>query len=115
MRPKTGAIDKIIGERIRARRIALSWTQQKLGALLDLSFQQVQKYEKGENPVPPSTLAQIARAIRTDIQWFFGATETGVTSHSELREPIEVTSAFNRLGNAKLRRSALAVVKILGN
>lgn len=57
-----GVVDRQIGALIRARRVELGIAQQKLAADLGLTFQQVQKYEKGVNRVAASTLIRIARA-----------------------------------------------------
>lgn len=65
-----GAIDREIGALIRARRLELGIAQQKLAAELGITFQQVQKYEKGVNRVAVSTLIRIARALEGRITDF---------------------------------------------
>lgn len=62
-----GVVDRQIGELIRARRLAQNISQVQLAAALGLTFQQVQKYEKGTNRVAASTLMRIARALNCEI------------------------------------------------
>jgi transcriptional regulator with XRE-family HTH domain len=62
--------DRSLGERIRARRIAAAITQQELAEKLGVSFQQVQKYEKGKNRVSVVRLGQIAKALDESISYF---------------------------------------------
>src|SRR3954470_9828349 len=64
-------MDKHVGARIRSRRIMLDMSQEKLGDALGLTFQQVQKYEKGVNRVGASRLAQIADVLKVPVAWFF--------------------------------------------
>lgn len=64
-------IDKHIGSRVRARRIMLGMSQEKLADALGLTFQQVQKYEKGVNRVGASRLLQIAGILDVNIDFFF--------------------------------------------
>lgn len=62
-----GVVDRQIGELIRARRLSQNISQEKLAAALGMTFQQVQKYEKGTNRVAASTLMRIARALDCEI------------------------------------------------
>lgn len=65
-------MDIRVGQRIRARRISIEMSQEKLGDALGLTFQQVQKYEKGTNRVGASRMAQIAEALGVSIGYLFG-------------------------------------------
>ena len=67
----TNPADCYIGLRIRSRRLALGKTQEWLGDQLGLTFQQVQKYEKGTNRVGGGRMVQIASALQTDPSFFF--------------------------------------------
>src|SRR5579872_5947258 len=67
----TNSTDRHIGLRIRTRRLALGKTQEWLGEKLGLTFQQVQKYEKGTNRVGGSRMMQIASVLQTDPSFFF--------------------------------------------
>jgi len=64
-------IDKHVGSRVRMRRMMLSMSQEKLGDALGLTFQQVQKYEKGTNRVGASRLQQIAQILQVPVSFFF--------------------------------------------
>ena len=64
-------VDRHIGLRVRSRRLALGKSQEWLGEQLGLTFQQVQKYEKGANRVSGSRMVQIANALQTDPSFFF--------------------------------------------
>src|SRR5260370_31944159 len=64
-------IDKHVGGRVRMRRMMLDMSQEKLGDALGLTFQQVQKYEKGENRVSASRLQHISDILRVPVPFFF--------------------------------------------
>ena len=63
--------DKHVGSRVRMRRIMLNMSQEKLGDALGLTFQQVQKYEKGTNRIGASRLQQIAQILQVPVSFFF--------------------------------------------
>ena len=65
------SIDKHVGSRVRMRRMMLGMSQEKLGDALGLTFQQVQKYEKGANRVSASRLQQIASILQVPVPFFF--------------------------------------------
>lgn len=64
-------IDLHVGQRLRARRLMLGISQEKLGEVLGLTFQQIQKYERGANRISASRLYYISRALETDVMFFF--------------------------------------------
>src|ERR1700747_1389796 len=64
-------IDKHVGSRVRMRRMMLSMSQEKLGGALGLTFQQVQKYEKGTNRIGASPLPQISPILQVPVAFFF--------------------------------------------
>ena len=64
-------IDKHVGSRVRMRRMMLSMSQEKLGGALGLTFQQVQKYEKGTNRIGASRLQQISQILQVPVAFFF--------------------------------------------
>ena len=71
MRPRSsGPADQTLGEKIHTRRVAVGMSQEVLGEALGVSFQQVQKYEKGVNRVSVSRLEQIATALNESISYF---------------------------------------------
>src|ERR1700678_1752014 len=64
-------IDKHVGSRVRMRRMMLGMSQEKLGDALGLTFQQVQKYEKGTNRIGASRLQQISHILQVPVAFFF--------------------------------------------
>src|SRR5205085_12524775 len=64
-------IDKHVGSRVRMRRMMLGMSQEKLGGALHLTFQQVQKYEKGTNRIGASRLQQISHILQVPVSFFF--------------------------------------------
>lgn len=119
-------IDVEVGSKIRLRRALLRITQQELAAQLGVTFQQVQKYEKGTNRVSASRLQQIATIFRVPPSYFFGEVVDGGTPEpvgdavDELsmfissREGHELNVAFARL-SPRLRRNIVKLVGTLAN
>ena len=121
-------IDKHVGSRVRMRRMMLSMSQEKLGDALGLTFQQVQKYEKGTNRIGASRLSQIAQILQVQVSFFFeGAPTVGtgprLEGFAEAASPVYVsdflassdglalTKAFMKIGDAKLRRRIVDLVE----
>jgi transcriptional regulator with XRE-family HTH domain len=75
-------MDRLIGKRVRERRLEIGMSQEGLATLLGVTFQQVQKYEKGVNRVAASRLYDIAKALDVEIGYFF---ERGPTAQAPLR------------------------------
>jgi len=71
--------DKHVGARVRMRRMMLSMSQEKLGDALGLTFQQVQKYEKGANRIGASRMQQIAQILQVPVEFFFEGAPAAVT------------------------------------
>jgi len=122
-------IDKHVGSRVRMRRMMMSMSQEKLGDALGLTFQQVQKYEKGTNRIGASRLQQISTILQVPVSFFFdGAPNSGSTSGmSEAPSPayvadflatsdgLALTKAFMRIKSAKLRRRVVDLVEQMAN
>lgn len=70
-RGKPNAVDIHVGNRVRQRRTLLGLSQERLAAALDLTFQQVQKYERGANRIGAGRLYQLARALDVPVSYFF--------------------------------------------
>src|SRR6266481_7078710 len=108
-------IDKHVGSRVRMRRMMLSMSQEKLGDALGLTFQQVQKYEKGTNRIGASRLQHIASIQQVPISFFFegapglsfvlGESSDYVSDFLATSEGLALTKAYMHIQNAKLRRS----------
>ncbi len=119
-------IDKHVGNRVRMRRMMLAMSQEKLGDALGLTFQQVQKYEKGTNRIGASRLQQISLILQVPVSFFFeGApappgkpAESGgapspayVTDFLATTDGLTLVKAFMRIPNAKLRRRIVDLVE----
>ena len=118
--------DKHVGARVRMRRMMLGMSQEKLGDALGLTFQQIQKYEKGTNRVGASRLQQISDALQVHVSFMFegapGASASAGGVH-EAPSPAYVSDflatsdglalprACTRLKDAKLRRSIVELVE----
>lgn len=118
-------IDRVVGQNIHRQRRKLKLTQEKLGELLGLTFQQVQKYEKGVNRVSAGRLYEIAGVLEVPVEFFFeGADAVFPSGVAELAEDIDETQlpvlsdevlqlidAFQKIEDAVLRGSLLATVQ----
>jgi transcriptional regulator with XRE-family HTH domain len=117
-------VDAFVGARIKARRLEVSMSQEKLGAAIGLTFQQVQKYEKGSNRVGSSRLMQIANALKVAPAYFFdGSPGAGRKAQDQLASAADGLSEFasSKEGHAlirafmnvpkDLRRSIVAMVE----
>jgi transcriptional regulator with XRE-family HTH domain len=119
-------IDKHVGSRVRMRRMMLSMSQEKLGDALDLTFQQVQKYEKGTNRIGASRLQQISNILQVPVEFFFegapnlnnfgsGAKDAPSASYVSdflaSSEGLSLTKAFTRIKEPKLRRRIVDLVE----
>ena len=120
-------IDKHVGSRVRMRRVLLGMSQEKLGEALSLTFQQVQKYEKGTNRIGASRLQQISKTLNVPPAYFFDGApsfEEGVEInplHSaagsayvgdflSTTEGLHLNRAFARIGDAKVRKRIVDLV-----
>jgi transcriptional regulator with XRE-family HTH domain len=116
MEKAPSAVDAHVGRRIRDRRNALGLSQGKLGDGVGLTFQQIQKYEKGTNRVSASRLQQFANMLKVDAAWFFEggpgskrgratdqSTET-LREFTELPDAHKLMKAFVRIEDKELRR-----------
>jgi transcriptional regulator with XRE-family HTH domain len=104
MSPKApGALDRYVGTRMRVRRLEVGMSQEKLGEFLGITFQQVQKYEKGTNRVSISRLHQIAQALETPISYFYEGAADGLDAGGSLADPelAGVASDFLKLGEGR--------------
>ena len=91
-------VDKYVGSRVRMRRIMLGMSQEKLGEALGLTFQQIQKYEKGTNRVGASRLQQISEILQVPVSFLFDGGPSGIVKRRAcppraLRRPISPISS----------------------
>lgn len=114
------ALEASIGARMRARRRQLGLSQTDLAERLGVSFQQVQKYERGSNRVAASTLVETARALSTTVAWLVGEESSTREEDDELfvalSRPgaIEMLRAFNAVPDAKSRNALLTLAQEMG-
>ena len=122
-------IDVHVGSRVKIRRKFLGMSQEALADCLDLTFQQVQKYERGSNRVSASKLYEIAKALKVPVSYFFdgyqggGEDGTFTSSSSEQHvhdfltttEGLELAEAFPRIKTGKHRRRVLDLVLALAD
>ena len=112
-------VDKLIGVRIRQRRIAIGMSQEKLGTALGLTFQQIQKYEKGANRIGAGRLLKIAALLGIPVSFFFEQADPGIQastspgSHDFLvsAEGVELTQAFLQIDSPAMRRAIINLAK----
>ncbi|THD79942.1 MAG: helix-turn-helix domain-containing protein [Phenylobacterium sp.] len=117
-------VDRHVGLHIRMRRKALGISQEKLAESLGLTFQQVQKYERGANRVSASKLWEIARALKTNVAYFYEGLEEeahepaargfmGANAQQFLLTPegLELAATFPKVRRAGLRRKVLDLVR----
>src|SRR5690554_3897661 len=110
--------DVHIGRRIRERRIELGMSQSALAGVLGITFQQVQKYERGGNRVSGSRLWDISRALGVEVSHFFdgltdGAAPPGHASEERplSRQSLEVARAINRIPEGDVKAQIVKLVK----
>jgi transcriptional regulator with XRE-family HTH domain len=127
---KPNPVDAHVGSRVRLRRMLLGMSQERLGESMGLTFQQVQKYEKGVNRIGASRLFQISKILDVPVQFFFeeapytgdgnavrGMTEPDseafILEFLNSREGLELNRAFVKIGDPKVRKSVVDLVRAL--
>ena len=119
----TGPIDKYFGDRLRARRIRIEMSQDEPGEKLGVSFQQIQKYEKGTNRLIAATMVSVAAILDVDVGYFFdempkskrsgmietpALTQIALTLHGR-----RLIDAFLNLKNDALRGAVTDLAQVL--
>ena len=124
-------IDQYVGARIRMRRIMLGMSQERLGDAIGLTFQQIQKYEKGTNRIGASRLQQVGIVLNVPVEFFFeGAplhngnvssnngfreslTASYVTEFMSTNEGIHLMQAFTKIKDPKIRKRILELIEVM--
>ena len=137
-RPKIDSpspVDLHVGSRVRLRRTLLGMSQEKLGNAVGLTFQQIQKYERGANRIGASRLFDMSRVLDVPVQFFFddmpvetvaedyrppsGTPEPNAATLDQdpmaKRETLELVRTYYRIPNANLRRRLFDLAKALAN
>ncbi|MBV8095379.1 MAG: helix-turn-helix transcriptional regulator [Acetobacteraceae bacterium] len=127
-------IDVHVGSRIRLRRTLMGMSQERLGEALGLTFQQVQKYERGVNRVGASRLFDLSRVLDVPISFFFddmpdsltgsqgGSRRVGFAESQEgftddtlsRRETLELVRAYYRISDPSVRKRVFELIKSMG-
>jgi transcriptional regulator with XRE-family HTH domain len=131
---RPNSMDAHVGSRVRLRRMMMGMSQEKLGEQMGLTFQQIQKYERGINRVSASRLWELSRVLGVTVQFFFdelafgqappshaGAQPGFAEAHAEStiieflgsRDGLELNRAFVRIRDARVRRSIVDLVRSL--
>lgn len=131
---KPNPIDIHVGARIRLRRTLLGMSQQKLGEAIGLTFQQVQKYERGTNRVGSSRMFELARVLDVPVSYFFEEMGSDVAARGRQhafgiateapnagagadpmtkRETLELVRAYYKITDAKVRKRLFEMTKAL--
>ena len=125
-------VDVHVGSRVRLRRTLLGMSQEKLGNAIGLTFQQVQKYERGANRIGASRLFDLSHVLDVPVSFFFedmpapggerapapaaaGAPEGNDPDPMAKRETLELVRAYYRIPDAQLRRRLFDLAKALAN
>lgn len=124
MKEQPHPVDLHVGNRLRLRRTMLGLSQEKLGNALGLTFQQIQKYERGANRISASKLHEVAKILDVPISFFFehlhvaeagrGMAETGEPFEADQlqrRESVELIHAYYRITDPRVRRRMFELIK----
>jgi transcriptional regulator with XRE-family HTH domain len=118
MAARPDPIDVDVGARIRARRVFLGLSQTKLAKALGLTFQQVQKYERGDNRVSASTLVRVGKALDISVAALVGE-EGGSPGEGPMFRQLSMPGAFDlldayaKIPDAEVRRAVLRLTRTL--
>jgi transcriptional regulator with XRE-family HTH domain len=131
MKKVPNPIDKHVGSRVRMRRMLLGMSQEKLGEALGLTFQQVQKYEKGTNRIGASRLQQISKTLNVPPSYFFEGQavedrtdvppdaamqeSTNVVDFLSTAEGLHLNKAFARIHDPRIRKKIIELVAALAD
>ncbi len=129
-------VDVHVGGRVRLRRVFLGYSQEKLANALGLTFQQIQKYERGANRISASKLYELSRILNVPVTYFFegveaegeagaaGGQDAGAAGATNIhssdpdftnqRETLQLISSYYRIPDAKVRAEVLSLLKTLG-
>jgi transcriptional regulator with XRE-family HTH domain len=128
-RGKPNSIDMHVGNRVRQRRTLLGLSQERLASALDLTFQQVQKYERGANRIGAGRLFELARALNVPVTYFFediddGSPASGAVAEKlptqyeadpmSQRETLLLVRAYYSIPDPAVRRRMLDLMRSMG-
>jgi len=118
-------IDIHVGQKVRARRKMLNLSQTQLGKELGVTFQQVQKYERGTNRIGSSRLFRMSMALDVSVAYFFEGAETKLPGYNDALSNVEDTydrletkelvQAYYRIADPRIRKKVLGLVRLLAS
>lgn len=108
-------VDKLVGHNIKIARTLRGMTQTQLGEYLDITFQQVQKYETGKNRVSASTLDKVAKALRKPIGWLFDEQLPPSADTQEQQLILRITKALLAIKNNKQRQAFINLLETVSS
>jgi transcriptional regulator with XRE-family HTH domain len=117
----TTSQDREIGRRLKIRRLELGMSQSALGDALEISFQQIQKYEKADNRIGSGRLQQIAKILKVPTSFFFGEDREGArTTHATFdllntAYSLRLVKAFTRIKDPRIQKSTVEFVEKLAD
>ena len=118
-------VDRHVGSRVRMRRIMLGMSQERLGEGLGLTFQQIQKYEKGTNRIGASRIQQISEILQVPVSFLFEGSPGSSAVFNEAPSPtyiadflataegLALVRAFTNIRDIKLRRAIVDMVELI--
>lgn len=130
MKKELNPVDQHVGSRVRMRRVLLGLSQEKLGDALGVTFQQVQKYEKGTNRIGASRLQQISTFLNVAPSFFFDGAHSGtgavpgmgegdtapfISEFVSSSEGMALNKAFSRIRDTKVRKRIVDLVMTLAD
>jgi len=120
MSSRSRRIDQHVGERIRLRRTELGLTQEQLAEALEVSYQQIQKYETGANRISAGRMFEIARKLGVDANYFFeglaieaDAAASPLEHGGRHRSAIELVRKFGQIRDPEVRSAIAGLVKTI--
>ena len=109
--------DIIVGRRVKNRRLYLDMSQEELARKIDVTFQQVQKYESGTNRIAVGRMVQIAEALKVDPVYFIKGLGSSSTPRPETpawpKDCLELVAAYSGIQNRKVQKQLLEWAKTL--
>lgn len=116
--------DVHVGQQLRSRRTELQMSQERLADSLGLTFQQIQKYERGQNRIGASRLLELGKVLEVPVSYFFSALENAIPGFAEdvanynhgpslSRDAAELLELFDSIDDPKLRQQVLQLVKTI--
>ncbi len=112
---KPHPVDVHVGARVRQRRVLLGMTQTDLGDVIGVTFQQVQKYERGTSRISASKLFKLSQVLEVSIEYFFDHMPPVVAARPMItQETLKLVRAYYEIEDAKIRKRVYELTKTLG-